>query len=96
MILFNDYVKDLNLLGRDIKRMVIVDNSEKAFAFQKSNGILIKAFDGSDDTDCVLENLEKIIEEILSKDYDDIRKELEKRKEIIYSQVTMNETQKDI
>ena len=63
MILFNDYVKDLNLLGRDIKRMVIVDNSEKAFAFQKSNGILIKAFDGSDDTDCVLENLEKIIEE---------------------------------
>lgn len=41
------YVKDLRVIGdRDLKDMVLVDNSIVSFAFQLSNGIPIAAFTG--------------------------------------------------
>jgi len=38
------YVKDLRILGRDLSRVVLVDNAAYSYAFQLSNGIPIISY----------------------------------------------------
>ena len=40
------YVKDLKLLGRELKDVVIIDDSAHSFSLNKHNGIAIKSFQG--------------------------------------------------
>jgi len=64
------YVKDLRILGRDLKDVIIVDNTPYAFAAQLDNGYPIVPF-YDDKEDCELERFQIYLEELKAED--DIR-----------------------
>ena len=86
--------KNLNLLNRDVKNILIVDDNYKNFKYHKSNGICIKPFYGDSNND---KNTLKILGNFLHKiRYDadltgDIRISLNKEKNnILFSQIANN------
>ena len=60
------------------------------FLLQKENGILIKNFFGQDYDDRALIDLSSILLNIASKPYNDVRKELKKYREEIFTKITTN------
>ena len=68
------YVKDLSLINRDLKDMVLVDNAAYSYVLQLSNGIPILPFyDGKDYELSALESyLDKIYE---AEDVRDVNRE---------------------
>jgi len=88
-----EYIKDLSLLGRNLKNILIVDDISQVFKLQEKNGICIKAFYGDIVGDRnTLKILGKILEKVrFDADEDgDIRKSLEKQKNVILSHITNN------
>ena len=89
-----NFFKNLNLLNRDVKNIIIVDDNYKNFKYHKSNGICIKPFFGDSLND---KNTLKILGNILYKiRYDadltgDIRISLNKEKNsVLFSQIANN------
>ena len=84
-----EYYKDLSKLGRDLKKVVIVDNMPQNFALQKENGIAIKAFYGDCSTDKnLLYELGSVLEKIRFDTYEDVRKSILKYKDIIKNKIS--------
>ena len=89
IIIGQDFVKDLQRIGRPLDRIIIVDNIEQNFRMQKNNGILIKPFDGEDQNDQALIDLIPILINI-AKDNIDARNGLVKYRDEIMTKITSN------
>ena len=88
-----EYIKDLSLLGRDLKNIIIVDDIPQVFKMQERNGICIKAFYGDTVTERnTLKILGKILETVRfdAEETGDIRKSLDKQRNIIFTHITTN------
>ena len=66
----NVFIKDLNKLGRDLSKIIIVDNMPNNFKLQQENGIFIKSWIG-DTKDLALKEL---VEMLVGMDYLEIAK----------------------
>ena len=66
------YIKDLQKIGRDLTKTLIVDNSPENFQLQPENGIYIKSW-YDDPTDKALEELAKVLKYISGQKGRDIR-----------------------
>ena len=94
-IVNNIIVKDISLIGRDISKIIIVDNMQQNFKLQKENGILISSFWGEDSNDKALLQLGRtlvtIATEMIGNNYCyDIRALISKYKDDILKNVSMN------
>ncbi|XP_011045315.1 PREDICTED: uncharacterized protein LOC105140257 isoform X1 [Populus euphratica] len=76
--IFSDgsYTKDLTVLGVDLAKVAIIDNSPQVFRLQVNNGIPIKSW-FSDPSDCALISLLPFLETLV--DADDVRPIIAKR-----------------
>ena len=89
IIINNDFVKDLSRLGRDMSKVIIVDNMEQNYKLQPDNGITIRPFWGKDTSDMALYDLMSILVKIAGNNMD-VRDGIRKFKEDIISKVTSN------
>ena len=88
----NDYVKDISRIGRDLSRIIIVDDKPFNFCLQKENGIAIKPYYGKkeESNDLSLINLIPILLKITREYSGDVRIGIKKNKVDIVSKVSSN------
>ena len=80
-------VKDLSLLGRDMSRVIIIDNISDNFILQPDNGIFISTW-YDDMTDNYLEEISPLLVEIVEKKVPDVRKALRSYRDQILRQIS--------
>ena len=85
----NTLVKDISLIGRDISKIIIVDDDENRFKLNKENGIKIGVYNGNNKTDNVLFELKKILILIYKKNYEDVRIAIKEFSNDIKSKVSL-------
>ena len=78
---FSPY-KDLNNLGRDLSKIIIVDNLKENFKMQPNNGIYIKTWT-NDVNDTQLKDLLKILKDIVIYSVEDVKPIIQKMNEDI-------------
>ena len=89
IVINNEFIKDLSRLGRDLSRIIIVDNMEQNYKLQPDNGITIRPFWGKDVEDMALFDLLSILIRIVEKNMD-VRDGISLFNEDIISRVTSN------
>ncbi|OMJ68664.1 hypothetical protein SteCoe_33822 [Stentor coeruleus] len=72
----NYYIKDLSKIGRDLSKMIIVDNVAENFQLQPDNGILIRSWFDDPNDNALLELL-PLLKEISMKNVRDVRRALQ-------------------
>ena len=92
------FVKDISKIGRDLEKIIIVDNNENNFVLNKENGIKISAYYGDDGdninniskkNDNALLELKKILIMIYKDNYEDVREALKDYEELIKNKVSL-------
>ena len=83
-----EFIKDLSKLGRDIKKIIIVDNISNNFKLSPENGIQILPFFGENNNDNILEELKKILILFYKEKLDDLRVGIRRYKKDIINKIT--------
>jgi TFIIF-interacting CTD phosphatase-like protein len=86
----NTLVKDISLIGRDLSKIIIVDDDENCFKLNKENGIKIGVYNGNNENDNVLFELKKILILIYKKNYEDVRIALKEFSNDIKNKVSLD------
>ena len=90
-IVNENYYKDLNKLGRDIKKIIIVDDKKVSMELQEANGIIIKPFIFNPDKpneDFILFDLIRVLIRIAKEKPDDVRESLKNYRFEIYNKIS--------
>ena len=88
------FIKDISRIGRDMKRIIMVDDLPENLERFKSNGILILPYEGEEQSnDRVLYELKKLMILFYKLGYDDIRKALNQYKDDITEKITFGNIQ---
>ena len=85
------FVKDLTKLGRNLSKVIIIDDKAVSFSLQKENGILIKPFIGSSwelRYDVILYDLFKVLTKIILIKSTDVREGIQKYKYEIQQKIS--------
>ena len=85
------FVKDISRIGRDMKKIIMVDDIPENLEKHYENGILILPYNGveENDEDRVLFELKKLLILFYKIGYDDLRYAIKSYKDEIYDKITM-------
>ena len=84
------FVKDLSKIGRDLKRVIIIDNIADNFKLQPNNGLGIKTWN-EEMRDTQLVDIGKLLKDLISKKPNDIRVVFKKVKEEVTKRMRKNQ-----
>ena len=88
-----NHIKDLSKIGRDLKNILIVDNTAENFLHQPENGILISSFFKDKNSNikkkdkCLLE-LKNLLINISKKEITDLRNEIKNNQDFINKKIS--------
>ena len=85
----NHLIKDISLIGRNINKIIIIDDDENCFKLNKENGIKIKPFIDENNNDNKLFVLKNILKNIYIKNYNDVKIGLNEYKVEIMSKINI-------
>ena len=84
----NQFIKDISRIGRDMRRIIIIDDKANNFKLNKENGILIYPYFGDDDNDTALFELTKLLILFYKIGYSDLRTAIVNYKKEIDEKIT--------
>jgi hypothetical protein len=85
-----EFIKDISKIGRDMKKVIMVDDLPDNLRYFPSNGILICPYNADENPeDRVLFELKKLLIVFFRSGYEDIRVALKRFKKEIYNKVTL-------
>ena len=88
------FVKDISRIGRDMKKIIVVDDLPENLSIHVDNGILILPYDGDDNKeDRVLYELKKLLILFYNLGYEDLRNAIKSYKNEIYQKITLGLTE---
>ena len=83
-----EFIKDISRIGRDIRKMIIVDNMPNNYRLNIENGINISPFLGDSKGDTVLFELKKLLIMFHKIGNDDLRETIKEFQDVIKEKIT--------
>ena len=83
------FIKDIARIGRDMKKIILVDDLPENLKNHPNNGILISPYIKEDNDDKVLYELKKILTLFFKLGYEDLREAIKNYKDEIYNKITL-------
>ena len=84
------FVKDISNIGRDMKKIIMIDDLPENLNIHIENGILILPYDGDENNeDRVLYELKKLLILFYNLGYEDLRNAIKSYKNEIYQKITL-------